>query len=630
MMRNLIICLLALMPITLSAGDYIDDINSSMVARPSGQQVIYEMNVGSFTQAGTFAAAQQQLDELKTLGIDIVWLMPIYPRGTSGSPYAATDFQQTNPKYGSIDDLKAFVSRAHELSMEVWLDWVPNHTSTNAGWVTSHPEYYAKNGGQMIHPNNYGDVWQLDYNNAGLVNAMNDCLKFWIDQCDIDGYRCDYVSSSWIPISYWQNTIPLIKQYKAGKNITFLGEADIAQDVTRLKAAGFDYDYAWQFQSNLANYGSAGNACARLKAFANTLLDASKDVDFGRMLYLTNHDQNFNDGGKTLTKMYGENRYPLTVLAYTIYGMPMIYNGQEIGGNQILDYFADTKIDWNAKDAKMRNTIRTLAALKHGVPALRDDTPVEWVTVTNNSNVLAYTKKSGDSQVLVILNMATSASNATLTGLDAGDWSLWLNSENIAQGTSRKQQTFGGTQPFTIEAKGYRVYVKGNFSEEELPAPEVYIPMLESADEISIFFETPTANSYAVWVWGNLGGGEAYCDNTSWPGDAMTFMGQTAAGANIYKYSMTKVSEAPQHLIISKDNGNTKIYDGVDFVNHGYYVEGNAIPTQVITATGIESSLMSLQPTDNRIFTISGQLIETSSQLRPGIYIQNGRKFIIK
>ena len=294
-MRNLIICLLALMPISLLAGDYVDDINATVVARPTGQQVIYEMNVGSFTQAGTFAAAQQRLDELKALGVDIVWLMPIYPRGTSGSPYAATNFQQTNPKYGSIDDLTAFVSRAHELNMEVWLDWVPNHTATNADWVTSHPEYYAKSGGQMIHPNNYGDVWQLDYNNAGLVNAMNDCLKFWIDQCDIDGYRCDYVSSTWIPTNYWQTTIPLIKQYKTGKNITFIGEADIAQDVTRLKTAGFDYDYAWQFQGNMANYGSAGNASTRLKAFANTLLDASKDVSFGRMLYLTNHDQNFND-----------------------------------------------------------------------------------------------------------------------------------------------------------------------------------------------------------------------------------------------------------------------------------------------------------------------------------------------
>ena len=619
------------MPISLWAGDYVDDINSETAVRPSGRQVVYEMNVGSFTQAGTFAAAQQQLDALKTLGVDIVWLMPIYPRGTSSSPYAATNFQQTNPKYGSIDDLKAFVSRAHELNMEVWLDWVPNHTATNADWVTTHPEYYAKSGGQMIHPNNYGDVWQLDYNNAGLVNAMNDCLKFWIDQCDVDGYRCDYISSSRIPASYWQTAIPLIKQYKAGKNITFLGEADIAQDVTRLKTAGFDYDYAWQFQGNLANFGPAGNASARLKAFANTLLDASKSVDFGRMLYLTNHDQNFNDGGRTLSKMYGENRYPLTVLAYTLYGMPMIYNGQENGGNQILDYFADTKIDWNAKDDKMRNTIRTLTALKHAVPALDDSTPVEWVTVTNNTSVLAYTRKAGDSQVLVILNLATSAGNATLTGLNAGDWSLWLNSETITQGTSRKQQTFGGTQPFTLEAKGYRVYVKGNFPEEEPPAVEAYVPVLESEDEISIFFESPSVNSYSAWVWGTLGGGEAYCTNTSWPGDAMTFMGQTAAGANVYKYTITKVDEAPQYLIISKDNGNTKIYDGVDFVNHGYYVEGNGTPTQVITATnGIEDVILWPRRADDRTYTIYGQSIDDAHSLRPGIYIKNGRKVVVK
>ena len=619
------------MPISLLAGDYVDDINTSTAVRPSKQQVIYEMNVGSFTQEGTFAAARQQLKELKTLGVDIVWLMPIYPRGTSGSPYAATNFQQTNPKYGSIDDLKAFVSRAHELSMEVWLDWVPNHTATNADWVTSHPEYYAKSGNQMIHPNNYGDVWQLDYNNSGLVNAMNDCLKFWIDQCDIDGYRCDYISSSWIPVSYWQTTIPLIKQYKTGKNITFLGEADIAQDVARLKTAGFDYDYAWQFQGNLANYGASGNASSRLKAFANTLLDASKTVNFGRMLYLTNHDQNFNDGGRTLSKMYGDNRYPLTTLAYTLYGMPMIYNGQETGGNQILDYFADTKINWSAKDTKMCNTIRTLAALKHAVPALSDDTPVEWVTVTNNSSVLAYTRKSGDSQVLVILNMATSASNATLTGLDAGEWSLWLNSETITQGTSRKQQTLGATHPFTLEAKGYRVFVKGNYSEEEAPVPEAYTPVLDSADEISIFFETPASSSYSAWVWGNLGGGEAYCNNISWPGDGMSFKGQTSTGAYIYKYTITKVSEAPQYLIISKDNGNTKIYDGVDFVNHGYYVEGNGTPTQVITATnGIEETLLGHRHSDNRIFTISGQLMNSGQWLRPGIYIRNGQKFIIK
>lgn len=190
MKKLLFTLLLGLMTGSVFPADYVDQINSAMEKRDEGRRVIYEMNVGSFTQAGTFAAAQSRLLELKTLGIDIVWLMPIYPRGGGiNSPYAATNFMKTNPKYGTIADLKAFVSSAHELQMEVWLDWVPNHTATNADWVTTHPEYYAKSGGQMIHPNNYGDVWQLDYNNANLVNAMNDCLKFWIDEADIDGYR---------------------------------------------------------------------------------------------------------------------------------------------------------------------------------------------------------------------------------------------------------------------------------------------------------------------------------------------------------------------------------------------------------------------------------------------------------
>ena len=474
MKKMFILLLITLIGIHGNATDYVDLINHSTEKRAEGHRVIYEMNVGSFTSAGTFTAAQDHLEDLKTLGIDIVWLMPIYPRGGGiNSPYAATNFQQTNPKYGSITDLKAFVERAHELNMEVWLDWVPNHTATNADWVTSHPEYYATSGGKMIHPNNYGDVWQLDYNNTDLVNAMNDCLKFWIDEADIDGYRCDYISSSKIPASYWEATIPMIKSYKAGKVITFLGEADIASDATRLKNVGFDYDYAWQFQSNLANYGSSGNTAARLKAFSNTLLEKSSGLSFGRMLYVTNHDQNYNESKKTLTQKYGDNRYALTVLAYTVYGMPLIYNGQETGGNQALDYFNDTKIDWNAKDEKMRNTLRTLFALKHVIPALSDskkateNPETQFLNVTGNTGILAYTRTYGDSQVLVMLNMSNSPAEATITGLETGAWSLWLNSETIAEGTSRKQETFESTQSFALDTKGYRVYVRGTFPEED-------------------------------------------------------------------------------------------------------------------------------------------------------------------
>ena len=195
------------------------------------------------------------------------------------------------------------------------------------------------------------------------------------------------------------------------------------------------------------------------------------------MLYVTNHDQNWNESKKTLTQKYGTNRYPLTVFAYTLYGMPLIYNGQETGGNQALDYFNDTKINWNTKDDKMRNTLRTLFALKHEIPALSDsktsnqNPSVEWCTVTGNTGVLAYTRKLGDSEVLVIMNMATSAGSATISGFTAGAWSLWLNSETIAQGTSRKQETFNTSQTFSLEGKGYRVYVRGTYPEEDIPDP---------------------------------------------------------------------------------------------------------------------------------------------------------------
>ena len=633
-MKRIIVYLLALLPLQVLA-DYVDNINNATGQREAGHQVIYQMNVGSFSAEGTFAAAQQRLDELKTLGVDIVWLMPIYPRGGGiNSPYAATNFQQTNPSYGTIADLKSFVTRAHELNMEVWLDWVPNHTATDADWVTTHPEYYAKSGGQMIHPNGYGDVWQLDYSNTNLVNAMNDCLKFWIDQADIDGYRCDYISSPYIPTSYWQSTIPMIKSYKTGKKITFLGEADIAQhnDAARLKTAGFDYDYAWAYQTSLLNFGPNGVYAAPLRTNATTMLNASNTVSFKRMLYLTNHDQNWNEDKKTLTEKYGNNRYPLTVLAYTLYGMPLIYNGQEVGGNQPLNYFQDTKIDWTVKDDKMLNTIRTLTALKHTVPALSDDAIVNLITVSGNTSAMAFTRKSGDSEILVVMNMANSAGNATITGLTAGAWSLWLTSETIAQGTSRKQETFGTSKTINLEAKGYRVYVKGSYSNEDIPKKEVevYTPTLDDANEISIFFETPTETTYNAWVWDDTTNeGADYAVSGSWPGDAMNLMGQTETGNYIYKYIITKKNALPDHLIISKNGGNNKIYNGIDYVNHGYFVEGQTTPTQIITATtGINDITVVPVAVDNKCYDLTGRLL--SQAPKSGLYIRGGKKFIAR
>ena len=202
--------------------------------------------------------------------------------------------------------------------------------------------------------------------------------------------------------------------------------------------------------------------------------------------------------------------------------------------------------------------------------------------------------------------------------------------DDYYSGTLCNYYLHNATTVLSIPAKGYQVYVKGTYSEEELPEqphPEAYTPTLESDSEISIFFETPSSSSYAAWVWGELGGGEAYCSNGSWPGDALELKGQSVAGNYIYKYSVTKVTDIPSYLIISKDGGTTKILDGVSFVNHGYYVEGEGTPTQIITLT---SSIPQLTSADSShvhaTYHLSGR--RHPFPFSRGIYIQNGKKHI--
>ena len=385
-----------------------------------GNRVIYQMNVGAFTAEGTFQAAMKQLDRLDTLGVDIIWLMPIYPRGAKmNSPYAAMDYKAVNPAYGTVDDLKAFVARAHELGIKVWLDWVPNHVAQENPWVETHPSYFTRDArGQMIHPHGWGDVLELNYQNPELVNEVNSALKFWIETCDIDGYRCDYVSSPTIPVSYWQDIIAQLKALVPGKKIEMMSETDITDRANqRIDSCGFDYDYAWNLQ--------------------------------------TNHDQNYNDGGHTLRKFYGEHRYGLTVMEFTFYGMPLIYNGQEIGDPDTLNYFTDAKVKWQQVDHKMLNTVRTLIALHHQQPSLADNAPVEFLT-TSDSNVLAWRRGN----VVAVVNYGGYDAVTTIEGLEAGSYQQWLNSQTVLNGPSMTTRSLDASSSISLEANGYAVYVK--------------------------------------------------------------------------------------------------------------------------------------------------------------------------
>ena len=427
------------------------------------QHVIYELDLYNFTSAGTLAAAQQRLDYLKDLGIDIIWLMPIHPRGVQGrigslgSPYAPRDYHAVNSDFGTIADLRSFVDAAHQRGMQVWLDWVANHTAKDNVWITQHRDYYNST---LTSPNGYGDVYQLDYSKEATQLAMIEAMQYWIDQVDIDGYRCDYISSNTIPTSFWTRAIKALKEYKPGKTITMLGEGDMANSVPRLLVCGWDYDYAWGFQSALVN--NKTNPAGVLTQCKNLTGDL-RFTDVSRMVYLTNHDQNYNS---TMTTQYGNNAYAFTVLTFTLYGMPMLYNGQETGYlmSRKLDYFNRTPINWNTVDNKMLNTVKALTAFKHSCDALIDNgdraSEVKFLTTSNN-NVIAYTRHHNNQTALMVLNLGTGSVTASVYGLEAGEWKLAIDVDNITAGMTAIPVTLNTTQGFTVPAGGYKVYYKG-------------------------------------------------------------------------------------------------------------------------------------------------------------------------
>jgi glycosidase len=435
------------------------------------QYVIYELDLYNFTSAGTLAAAQQRLDYLKDLGIDIIWLMPIHPRGVEGrigslgSPYAPRDYHAVNSDFGTLADLQAFVAAAHQRGMQVWLDWVANHTAKDNVWITQHRDYYNST---LTSPNGYGDVYQLDYGKEATQVAMIDAMKYWIDQADIDGFRCDYISSNTIPTAFWTRAIKALKEYKPGKTIYMLGEGDMANSVPRLLVCGWDYDYAWGFQSALVN--NKNNPSGVLSQCRNLVGDL-RFTDMSRMVYLTNHDQNYSN---TMNNQYGNNAYAFTVLTFTLYGMPMLYNGQETGYlmSRKLDYFNRTPINWNTVDAKMQNTVKALTALKHSCDALIDNgdraSEVTFLT-TGNTNLMAYTRHHNQQTALILLNLGTSAVTTTVSGLEAGEWKRAIDVSNIAQGLTDIPVTLNATQSFSLPAGGYQVYVKGEPEEQFKP-----------------------------------------------------------------------------------------------------------------------------------------------------------------
>ena len=369
---------------------------------------IYQVNMRAFSQQGNFAGVTARLDSIKALGINVIYLMPIYPVGvlkSVNSPYCVKDYKSVNAEFGNLSDLHALVDGAHSRNMSLILDWVANHTSWDNTWITSHKDWYMQDAsGNIISPPGTGwtDVAQLNFNNAAMRLEMIKDMKYWVYTANIDGFRCDYADGP--PVDFWQQAIDTLRNISTHK-LLMLAEGSRSANYT----AGFDYNFGFNFYSDLKKIYSNNTSVLSIDTLNIT---ENTNATNGQQIvrYITNHDVNSSDG--TPLSLFGGKSGSLA--AFTVVAcmesVPMIYNGQEVGMTTPITFpFTTVKIDWTTGQ-DVTAAYKKILAIRNGSTAIRRG----QMTSYSSADVCAFTKQQGTETVLVISNLRNNAVNYSI------------------------------------------------------------------------------------------------------------------------------------------------------------------------------------------------------------------------
>ena len=362
---------------------------------------IYEVNVRQYTSEGTFRAFAGHMPRLKDMGVEVLWFMPITPisikgrKGTLGSYYACSNYTDINPEFGTLEDFRWLVSYAHQLGFKVMIDWVANHTGLDHQWTIEHPEYYLQNEhGGFYDKHGWDDVIDLNYYNSGLRRAMIDSMKFWVETCGIDGFRCDMAHL--VPLDFWREARG---ELDAIRPLFWLAESD-----EPAYHEAFDASYTWVWMHKSHDFCKRNMTLPELKKVLLHQQERFPRHAF-RCYFTTNHDENSWNG--TEFEKFGPAAKVLAVFSSTWNGIPITYSGQEIPNNRRLRFFEKDQIDWNKKP-EFHDFYKQLFNLRKTHPALQagDVSETRFIETNADDFVMVYERTSGDDKVIVALNFS--------------------------------------------------------------------------------------------------------------------------------------------------------------------------------------------------------------------------------
>ena len=385
--------------------------------------MLYEMNVRQLTAEGTLAAAAEQLPRLKNLGIDCIWLMPIYPigvlkrKGSEGSYYSVADYCDINPAFGTFADFDAFVTKAHSLGMKVILDWVANHTSRDAKWLTEKPlDWYKRDeNGEALVPWDWSDTAQLNYDNQAVWQGQIDAMRFWVTEHNIDGFRCDMAMLT--PIEFWQVVRFSLGQIKP--DIFLLAEAE--ED--NLFQNAFNACYSWRLHHAMCDVAQDKSRVWTLRDTIHADIKRFPKWSM-RMTFTSNHDEN-SWSGSEFTR-FGTALDAMSVLTFTLpNALPLIYTGQEYGYDHSFNFFERDPMP-EQQDNRYTELYRKLCELRHNHKALHiAQQSCNFIEIDNNAPdcLMTFVREVEGDRVVVIANLSPYTVFGDFhTGIYAGEY----------------------------------------------------------------------------------------------------------------------------------------------------------------------------------------------------------------
>jgi len=367
--------------------------------------VVYEIFPRDFSQAGTLNAITARLDELQDLGVNVLWLMPIHPigekmkKGSIGSPFAVRDYYAINPDYGTTNDFKRLIASAHQRNMKVIMEIVSGHTAWDSVLMEQHPDFYMRDTNGVIIPPNpaWTDVAGLDYTKPEVRRYMINMMKYWLQDFGVDGFRCDVGPN--VPLEFWETARAELEKVKP--QIIILADAGARP---QLLTKAFDVDSSWNFNYSL-----------------DMVMSSQQPADFMKASW-EHTQQQFPEGALHLrfsdsheetraVARYGINgALAAQVLMLTLDGVPLFYNGMEVGdATESADpaLFEKMPVFWHPGGRPpLREIYHDLIKLRRQNAAFYDGNVV-WLTNTAPAEIVSFLRQDAKDEFLVLINLSS-------------------------------------------------------------------------------------------------------------------------------------------------------------------------------------------------------------------------------